>query len=201
MFAETWPTSCLSAPETVKSGFLSLVSPMTMVMPSGTSRMHGCAYPSARVSVLPLRSALKPTPLISRTLEKPSAAPFTIPAIMLLAVPNIASEKRESVAGLTRISSPSSTIFMAFLSKEWATLPLGPSTLTLLSATDALTPDGILTGSLPILLMTPPYQTLQIISPPTFLARHSESLRMPLEVVRIEMPMPLRTLGISRYWK
>ena len=77
--------------------------------------------------MLPLRTALKPTPEISRSLLNPSVTPITMPAIMERAVPYMALAKRVLSAGAT-VMFPSANVKVAALLKVLASFPLGPST-------------------------------------------------------------------------
>ena len=76
--------------------------------------------------------------------------------------------------------------------------PLGPFTDTVEPSMSTVTPFGTGTGILPIRDMCgPPYQTRASSSPPVWARRACASDMRPLEVLRMAMPRPLRTRGIS----
>ena len=76
MSAATWPTSCLSIPETT----ICVGAGTSNVMPSGGSMMTGCEKPAAISSSLPLSCARYPTPTGSyRIVNKQSNPTWTPP--------------------------------------------------------------------------------------------------------------------------
>src|SRR5271170_7704996 len=121
-------------------------------MPSGTSMRIGWEYPRARSSCLPLRLALKPTPWISSSLEKPTVTPLTMLAMIERAVPYMALAKRVSPMGAT-ITFLSVIVIVTTGAKVLSTLPLGPSTRTVVSLMSTLTLSGMGTGCFPMRLM------------------------------------------------
>ena len=162
----------------------------------------GCENPSARSSCLPLRFALKPTPWISSSLEKPAVTPFTIPAMIDRAVPYMALANRVSPIGAT-ITFLSATVIVTTGAKVLWTLPLGPSTRTVVSLMSTLTLSGMGTGCFAYAAHggCAGYQTLQMSSPPALFRRQSASFIRPLEVETMLIPRPFRTRGMSVYPK
>ena len=102
-----------------------------------------------------------------------------------------------SVGRDTVIVLPSSfTIISACTVRESS--PLGPLTRTIWPSISAVTPEGTVTGRLPIRDMASSYQITASSSPPRFAARASRSDISPFGVERMAIPRPFRTRGISR---
>src|SRR5580692_758225 len=93
-----------------------------------------------------------PTPWISSSLKKPAVTPFTMLAMMERAVPYIAFAKRVSPIGAT-ITFLSVMEMVTTGAKVLWTLPLGPSTWTVVSLMSTLTLSGMGTGCLPMRLI------------------------------------------------
>src|SRR5580692_3258982 len=93
-----------------------------------------------------------PTPWISSSLKKPAVTPFTMLAMMERAVPYMALANRVSPIGAT-ITFLSVILMVTTGAKVLWTLPLGPSTWTVVSLMSTLTLSGMGTGCLPMRLM------------------------------------------------
>ena len=147
---------------------------------------------------LPLTSALKPTPEISRPRSYPLTTPSTAFLTSVRVRPCRPLARRDS-SGRAIFTSPFSTttVMSGFTGKD--ILPFGPSTFTTCPSTETFTFSGTLTGILPTrdMARSLPYQTVQISSPPTFCLRASRSAITPLDVERMAMPIPLRTRGME----
>jgi len=154
MFAANCPTACLSIPETVITFFSTIV-----VSPSGTSRSTGCENPTLIVSFCPCASARYPTPSISSFFSNPSVTPVIRFRVSAAYVPHSARDSLESLAGVSVIVSPSTTMFTSFRI-GCVSVPFEPFTVSTPSVNDASTPLGIATGCFPSRLILPNLEKL-----------------------------------------
>src|SRR5437773_9582262 len=97
----------------------------------------------------PATAALKPTPLISSRLAKPSLTPLTMLLSRARLSPCRARVWASSPSRVTTMLAPS-TLAAVWLGNSQASLPLGPSTFTFRPLNSTFTLAGMVMGCFPI---------------------------------------------------